>query len=187
MGSLFRRFAALLYMAELFDHTDLRVGISNRQILKIALPISLALFVPQINFVTNNIFLSGLGETELGTAGITGVFYLVFALVGNGLNNGLQGLIARRAGENRPEEIGKLFGQAIWIALLLAVTGMLLTYLFAPYFLTASLHSLTVQKEAIHFLKIRVWGLPFLYLFQLGNAFLVGTVNSRYMKYAFII
>jgi len=187
VGSLFRRFAALLYMAELFDHTDLRVGISNRQILKIALPISLALLVPQINFVTNNIFLSGLGETELGTAGITGVFYLVFALVGNGLNNGLQGLIARRAGENRPEEIGKLFGQAIWIALLLALTGMLLTYLFAPYFLTASLHSSTVQTEAIHFLKIRVWGLPFLYLFQLGNAFLVGTINSRYMKYAFII
>ena len=167
-------------------NTDLRVGITNRQILKIALPISLAMLVPQINFVTNNIFLSNLGETILGTAGITGVFYLIFALVGNGLNSGLQGLIARRAGENRPEEIGKLFGQSIWIALFFSVAGILITYLFAPYFLKASLHSPVVQTEAIRFLKIRIWGLPLLYLFQMCNAFLVGTNNSRYMKYAFI-
>ena len=174
-------------MANAAANTDLQVEITNRQILKIALPISLALLVPQINFVTNNIFLSGLGETELGTAGITGVFYLVFALVGNGLNSGLQGLIARRAGENRPEEIGKLFGQSIWIAMLFAAAGLLITYLFGPYFLSASLHSPTVRTEATGFLKIRVIGLPFLYLFQLGNAFLVGTNNSRYMKYAFTI
>jgi Na+-driven multidrug efflux pump len=31
------------------------------------------------------------------------------------------------------------------------------------------------------FLRIRIWGLPFLYLFQTGNAFLLGTLNSRYM------
>jgi multidrug resistance protein, MATE family len=173
-------------MATTTANTDLRVQISNRQILKIALPISLAMLVPQINFVTNNIFLSNLGETILGTAGITGVFYLIFALVGNGLNSGLQGLIARRAGENRPEEIGKLFGQSIWIALFFSAAGILITYLFAPYFLRSSLHSPVVQTEAIRFLKIRIWGLPLLYLFQMCNAFLVGTNNSRYMKYAFI-
>jgi putative MATE family efflux protein len=144
------------------------------------------MLVPQINFVTNNIFLSNLGETILGTAGITGVFYLIFALVGNGLNSGLQGLIARRAGENRPEEIGKLYGQFIWLAMFFAIGGILITYLFAPYFLKASLHSPLVQSEAIRFLKIRIWGLPLLYLFQMSNAFLVGTNNSRYMKYAFI-
>ena len=44
---------------------DLRLKTSNRQILRIALPISLALLVPQINFVINNVFVSGLGETEL--------------------------------------------------------------------------------------------------------------------------
>jgi MATE family multidrug resistance protein len=174
-------------MATTSANTDLRVEISNRQILKFALPISLAMLVPQINFVTNNIFLSNLGETILGTAGITGVFYLIFALVGNGLNSGLQGLIARRAGENRPEEIGKLFGQSIWIALFFSVAGILITYLFAPYFLRASLDSPVVQTEAIRFLKIRIWGLPLLYLFQMCNAFLVGTSNSRYMKYAFFI
>ncbi len=172
-------------MAIAAPHTDLQVEITNRNILKIALPISMAMLIPQINFITNNIFLGRLGETELGTAGITGVFYLIFALVGNGLNSGIQGLLARRAGENRPEEIGKLFAQGIWISMFFAVAGILLTYLFAPYFLSYSLHSPTVHREAIAFLKIRVWGVPFLYLFQICNALLVGTNNSRYMKYGF--
>ncbi len=168
-------------------HNDLRVGITNRQILKIALPISLAMLVPQINFVTNNYFLGKLGESELGTAGITGVFYLIFALVGNGLNSGLQGLIARRAGENRPEEIGKLFGQASWIALFFAIASISVTYMFAPYFLSQSLVSPKAAADAIIFMQIRVLGIPFLYLFQLCNAFLVGSNNSRYMKFAFIV
>src|SRR6218665_3234255 len=101
-------------MANNIPNSDLLVEISNKQVLKIALPITLALLVPQINFVANTVFLSHLGETELGAAGITGVYYLVFALVGNGLNSGLQSLMARRAGENRPLEIGRMFSQSIW-------------------------------------------------------------------------
>jgi putative MATE family efflux protein len=166
-------------------YNDLQVEINNRQILKIALPISLALLVPQINFLINNIFISGLGETQLGTAGITGVFYLIFALVGNGLNSGLQGLLARRAGENRPEEIGRLFAQGIWIALFLAAAAILLTYLVGPWILFHSIQSEKIYDDAMNFLKIRVWGVPFLYFFQMCNALLVGTNNSRYMKFGF--
>ena len=121
-------------MANNIPNNDLRIEISNKQILRIALPIALAMLVPQINFVANTVFLSGLGETELGVAGITGVYYLVFALVGNGLNSGLQALIARRAGENRPQEIGKMFSQSIWIALFFALGGIIITYLSPPTF-----------------------------------------------------
>ena len=174
-------------MSNPVPNNNLQVEISNKQILKIALPISLAMLVPQINFVANTVFLSGLGETELGVAGITGVYYLVFALVGNGLNSGLQALLARRAGENRPEEIGRLFSQSAWIALLFAMGGILITYIVGPLFLSGVLNSPTVQREAISFVKIRIWGLPFLYLFQMANALLVGTNNSRFMKYGFFI
>src|SRR6185436_6549328 len=113
-------------MAATTPNTDLQVDVSNRQILKIALPISLAMLVPQINFVTNNVFIGGLGETELATAGITGFFYLIFSLVGNGLNSGLQGLLSRRAGENRPEEIGRTYIQGIWVSLFFAVAGIII-------------------------------------------------------------
>lgn len=165
---------------------NLQLEINTKQILKIAIPISLALIVPQINFIVNNIFLGQLGEAELGTAGITGIFYMLLAVVGNGLNSGLQALISRRAGENRIEEIGKMFMQSIWIALAFAFIAIGFTYLLAPYILTVSLHSITVKQEAISFLKIRAWGLPLLFLFQMGNAFLIGSNNSRFLKYGFM-
>lgn len=172
-------------MADNIINNNLQVEISNKQILKIALPISLAMLVPQLNFVLNTIFIGHIDEEVLATAGITGVFYLIFALVGNGLNSGLQGLLARRAGENRPTEIGKLFSQGIWIALFYAIAAILITYLVAPYFLSYSLHQEPIKEKANEFLRIRIWGIPFLYIFQMCNALLVGTNNSRYMKFGF--
>ena len=166
-------------------NNDLKVEISTRQILKIALPISLAMLVPQINFVVNNVFLGQLGEKELATAGITGVIYLVFALIGNGLNNGLQGLISRRAGESRTDEIGKLYGQSIWIALFFALGGIIIVYTAGGYFLHQTLKDPEVIEASDSFLKIRIWGIPFLYVFQMSNALLVSTNQSRYMKYGF--
>jgi len=150
-----------------------------------ALPISLAILVPQINFITNNIFLGHLDENSeaLSTAGITGVYYLLFAVVGQGLNNGLQALIARRAGEGRIEEIGRLFSQGMLIAMALAFIGIALTWLIAPTVLSWSLKSQGLRDQAVQFLRIRIWGLPFLYIYQMRNALLVGTNQSKYLVY----
>src|SRR5215216_964030 len=114
---------------------SLRVEISYRQIWKIALPIALALLVPQLNLLINSIFLGHHSEQSLAIAAITGVYYLVFAGIGFGLNNGLQTLISRRAGENRPEEIGKLFTQGVFIAMATAVIGILVTFFITPVIL----------------------------------------------------
>ncbi|MBS1654841.1 MAG: MATE family efflux transporter, partial [Bacteroidetes bacterium] len=96
-----------------------------------------------------------------------------------GLNNGLQALIARRAGENRPEEIGRLFNQGIFISLGIATIGIILTFLIAPLILRYAIHSDITYRQAISFLRIRIWGLPFLYVYQMRNALLVGTNQSR--------
>ncbi len=153
---------------------ELKVQTGYRQILSMALPISLAMLVPQINFITNNIFLSGLGEKELASAGLTGVYYLIFAVMGFGLSNGLQALIARRAGENRPTEIGKLFYHGVWLALAFSAIGITVTFTIAPFILRATIHDPVIAEQVIDFLFIRVWGLPFLYMYVMRNALLVG-------------
>lgn len=147
------------------------------------MPITLAMLVPQINFITNNIFLGRLGEKELACAGITGVFYLIFAVIGNGLNNGLQALIARRAGENQPKEIGRLFYHGVWVALSVAAAGIFITYAFAPMILRAVIHDAEISTMAISFLRIRIWGLPLLYLYVMRNALLVGTNQTRLLVF----
>src|SRR5438132_9245028 len=132
--------------------TDLRLQTSTSQIFKMALPISLAMLVPQINFITNNVFLAGLGQRQLASAGITGVFYLIFAVIGNGLNNGLQALIARRAGQNLPREIGKLFFHGIWVALGIALIGIVITYTVSPFILRSTIHNPLISDQVISFL-----------------------------------
>lgn len=159
----------------------LQVDVSYRQILKIALPISFALLVPNLNFIINNVFLGHLSEEALATASITGVYYLIFTGIGNGLNSGLQMLISRRAGENRPEEIGKLFNQGVITSMLIAALAIAITYVLAPYILRIGIHDEDRYRTALEFLHIRIWGLPFLYIYQMRNALLVGTNQSKYL------
>ncbi len=162
-------------------YNELTVNTGYRQILAIAIPISLGILVPQFNYITNNIFLGQLSEEALAAGAITGVYYLIFAAIGFGLNNGLQALISRRAGENRPEEIGKLFIHGVFISLAIAAVGILLTYTAAPQILRYSIHEERILRQSVSFLKIRIWGLPFLYVYQMRNALLVGTNQSKYL------
>jgi putative MATE family efflux protein len=160
---------------------SLQVNISSKQILAISLPIALAILVPQINFVINNIFLGALSSQALAIGGITGVFYLIFGVMGQGLNNGLQALISRRAGENRIDEIGILFSQGVIVSLVLSAIGISFTYFVVPSLFHSLLHDADRANTVIEFLKIRIWGLPFLFIYQMRNALLVGTNQSNFL------
>ena len=160
---------------------SLQVTISSKQILSISLPIALAIMVPQINFVVNNIFLGALSSEALAIGGITGVYYLIFGVMGQGLNNGLQALISRRAGENRINEIGILFSQGVIISLFLSAMGIFFTYNIAPSLFNNVLHDSHRAAVVIDFLKIRIWGIPFLFIYQMRNALLVGTNQSKFL------
>ena len=157
---------------------SLRLEATRRQILSMALPIAFSILVPQFNYMVNSLFLSRLGPGYLGAAGISGVYYLIFAVVGHGLNNGLQALISRRAGQDRVDEIGSLSVQSVYLSLLLAALGIAATYILAPVVLKGHIED-GLYRQSIEFLRIRIWGLPFLYLYLMRNAILVGTNESR--------
>ncbi len=160
---------------------QLQVQITNKQILKIALPVAASILVPNINFITNNIFLGHLSEQALAVAGITGIYYLTFGVIGFGLSTGLQSLISRRAGEDNIKDIGSLFSHAVRIAIAFAVASILITYFIAPVILKHALHNNDDIKMAISFIRIRIWGLPFLYIYQMRNALLISVNKSNYL------
>lgn len=162
----------------MYQGEQLKLNTSYGQILQMALPISFAILVPQFNFLINSIFLSQLGEGFIGASGITGVYYLIFSVIGFGLNNGLQALISRRAGQDRIKEIGALFTQSIFITMSIALLGIFTTYSVAPY-IFKNFTNPGLSIKAMGFLSIRIWGLPFLYLYQMRNALLVGTNQSK--------
>jgi putative MATE family efflux protein len=168
-------------MSDTNSNPSLQVTVSSKQILAISLPIALAIMVPQVNFVINNIFLGALSSEALAIGGITGVFYLIFGVMGQGLNNGLQALISRRAGENRVDEIGVLFNQGVIISIFLSVIAITFTYFIAPSIFHSVLHDTQRANNVIEFLKIRIWGIPFLFIYQMRNALLVGTNQSNFL------
>ena len=155
---------------------DLKVQVNNKQILSIALPITLSILIPQLNMLINSIFLGQVSETALGNAGITGVFYLIFAVAGHGLNNAMQSVFSKNAGSGNPEKFKIILSQGIRISLQFAAVGVLFTWLVAPFIMKQVADAASYPQE-MSFLKIRILGLPFLYLFQMGNAFLVASLN----------
>lgn len=166
--------------------SDLKVRVTNKQILSIALPITLAILIPQINMLTNSIFLGDLSTEALGNAGITGVFYLIFAVAGHGLNNALQSVFSRYAGSDNSAAFKTVLAQGFRVCLQFAVAGILITWFIAPFILKQVADPVAYPQE-ISFLKIRIMGLPFLYLFQMCNAFLVASLNSKYLMIGFFI
>lgn len=164
---------------------DLKVQVTNKQVLSIAIPITLAILIPQLNMLINSMFLGRLSEAALGNAGITGVFYLIFAVAGNGLNNAMQNVFSKNAGSGNPEHFKTILSQGIRISLQFATGCILFTWFVAPFIMQAVSDPVS-YKEEMSFLRLRIFGLPFLYLFQMGNAFLVASLNSRYLMIGFI-
>lgn len=153
--------------------------VSTRQIIKIAAPICLALIIPQINHMTNTAFLGRLGEFELAANGIAGIYYLVMYMVAYGLNNGLQVLIARRAGQLNTTGIGQLFSNGIQLGLGSSFLVIALTLFLAPWFFSKTLHNQHIYEAALSFIRIRIWGLPFLMMLSMANAFYIGSGHSK--------
>ncbi len=172
-------------MSQIATEHSLKVEVTNKQILSIALPITLSIFIPQLNLLINSIFLGRLEGNALGNAGITGVFYLIFAVAGHGLNNAMQTVFSKNAGSGNTQFFKIILTQGIRISLQFALIGILFTWLVAPFIMSAVADAASYPQE-MQFLKIRIFGLPFLYLFQMGNAFLVASLNSKYLMIAFI-
>jgi len=166
--------------------TDLKVEINYRQILSIALPITIAIIIPQINLLTNSIFLGHLSKDALGDAGITGVYYMIFALAGNGFNYAMQTVFSRFAGSGDTGYFKHVLAQGIRISLAFSFIAILFTWFIAPFIFQQVSDEVSYPIQ-MDFLRIRIWGLPFFYIFQMCNAFLVASLNSRLLVIGFVI
>lgn len=166
---------------------QLGVSATNKQIIKLAAPISLALLIPQLNFFTNTVFLGRLGERELGVNGITGVFYLILSMIGYGLSSGMQIQMARRAGEGDKKGLAQLLTNGSMLAVLFSLGLMLLTLWVSPLLFSYSLHDSDNFGLSVNFVYIRIWGLPFLMLTQLLSSFFISVNKSRLLIYGSLV
>jgi multidrug resistance protein, MATE family len=166
---------------------NLGVSATNKQIIQLAAPISLALLIPQVNFFTNTVFIGRLGVRELGVNGITGVFSLILSMIGYGLSSGMQIQMARRAGEGDRNELTRILANGAMLSVLFSLGLMLLTLWLVPLVFAFSLHDSSNYSLSVYFIYIRVWGLPFLMLTQLFNSFFIVINRSRVLIYGSLV
>lgn len=165
----------------------LQVSGSYRNIIKIALPISVAILIPQLNILTNTIFLgyyqpAGMACTTsdlLAASGVAGIYYLTMAMVDYGLVSGILMMMSRKAGENDRQGVGHLFTNGVLICLILSIVLVLVSCWLAPVLFRLTIHEEKVRNAAIDFIRIRIWGLPFLVVCQLSNSFFLAISRSR--------
>jgi len=164
----------------------IKVNTSVKGIILLTLPISLAKLVPELNYLLDSVFLGHLGSKELALAGLTGVYYLIFSAVGFGLNNALLSIMSRRAGEGSRNQIFS----TLWHGLAVGTTFALLTIGFTHLFIDDILLWSGVEKMeaemAAGFLRIRIWGLIFLFAYQMQNAYIISLQKSKYLLFGAI-
>ncbi len=157
----------------------MQVSLSYRSILSLVLPLCVALIIPQLNILINTAFLGRLGEAELGVNGIAGLFYLALSMVGYGLASGEQVQMARRAGEGDAAGMMRIVRNGVFLAATFSILLMAAAWWGGPALFRSTLHDKGMAEASTGFLQLRMWGLPFLLLSQLGNAVCIATGRSR--------
>ena len=156
------------------------LSIRPRDLLRIAVPISLGSLVQFFVVLTDNFFLSRAGELELNAAGNAALVYLTFVMVLTGGSMGIQILVARHqgAGQGGRMAVASRTGRVALVAL-----GAVLTALVLGINAWGGWEPLMANREVrdlfTPFLAIRGWGfVPYALLMAL-EADWVGQAKTK--------
>ena len=160
---------------------------SYKYIWQISLPIILSLVAQNVVNVTDTAFLGRVGEVELGASAIAGLFYISIFMLGFGFGIGGQILIARRFGERKYTEIGRITDNSLYFLMGLALLLFVVIKFFSPAMLRPMIASDEVYQASIDFLQYRIYGIFFAFGNVLLRSFYIGITNTRVLTYNAII
>ncbi len=103
-----------------------------KTILGVALPMMVSGFIQSIVLITDAAFISRYSTEAFDAVGNGGLIFVTMYMCLMGLGDGSQIIIARRIGEKRPEEIGRVFGSSVLINFCLATLLFCFLYFIMP-------------------------------------------------------
>ncbi|MFN5621491.1 MAG: MATE family efflux transporter [Flavobacteriales bacterium] len=87
--------------------TTERLDIRPWSMAKVALPVSLGIFVQFIVVVIDNYFVAQIDGNAMSAVAFVGLIYITLAMLGVGLGNATQILVARRKGQGEYSIVGQ--------------------------------------------------------------------------------
>ena len=155
-----------------------RFSPSYRNIWFLSFPLIIASISETVVGITDAIFLSHYGMTELAALGLGDAIYALSLFLIAGFVDGVQITIGRRAGEEQHLEIGKVLNQGLYILVGISLMMILLILWVVPLITVEVFQSIQIHRAVELYLDIAIYGL-FFHAFNLAlSAFYVGVSRT---------
>ena len=150
-----------------------------RNIWILSFPLIIASISETIVGVTDAIFLSHYGVTELAALGLADTIYPIDIFLVLGFVDGIQITIGRRAGEEKHLEIGKIFNQGLYVLSIISAIMVVFVVFAVPHATIELFQSKEIHESVNMYLNIAIYGLFFHALNLALSAFYVGISRTK--------
>lgn len=173
----------------------LQLDNSYKAILKMAVPLSISIFIPQLSILANTIFLGHYENTQSGISGsdsltvmsVAGTFYLVFSTMLYGFSSAVMSFMSRESGKNNPQGIGYYLQLGLKLGFFIAYIFAIAMFFFSDYIFQYFISDPLIKKLSVNFIKIRTWGLPFLFISTLCQLLFLSIGKTKYMLFTALV
>lgn len=131
-----------------------------------------------INF-TDSIFLGHVSQIDLGASALATMYYTAIYMLGFGFSLGLQVLIARRNGEGRYNDVGRVFYQGLIFLSLFGFLAFTLSQIYSPALLRMLITSDNVYQATMQYIEWRDYSYLFAFPLLAIRAFYIGTTRTK--------
>ena len=129
-----------------------------REFLKLAIPLASAQVAQAVTGFVDTVMMGWLGQDVLAAGGLAAMLFMAFMMTGVGIISGVSPLVAEAYGAQQVQRVGKVTRQGLWIALLLAIPGMIIIANLDGLMLRFGQVS-TTATLADTYLNVMAWGL----------------------------
>jgi MATE family multidrug resistance protein len=164
-----------------------RLDIRPWSMAKVALPVSLGIFVQFIVVFIDNYFVAQIDGNAMSAVAFVGLIYLTLVMIGVGLGNATQILIARRKGEGRFNDVGEVLGNAFALAFIVGIVQFLLLCFAMPPIIDATIESTEVRHYMHEFITWRSIGFVVYTPLLVLNSFWSGIAKTRVLIYMTLV
>ena len=159
----------------------------SRVVWSVSVPIIFAQISETIVHVTDTMFLARVGTVEVGALALADTILEIWTVLVVGLVDGLQILLARRAGQGRDGAVGEVFDQGLLLIVAVSVVLTATLVVAAPQLSALLVQSAEIGAAVDAFLGIMAFSILFTGLNFAYSALLVGLERTRVLIWATVV
>jgi len=163
------------------------LGDPRKAVLKISVPMMIAMFVSSMYNVADAVWVSGLGSNALAAVGLFFPFFMMIIALASGIGVGGSSAISRRIGERNKEAADNTAIHTFVVGIVIAGAVSLPFIPFLNQIFVSMGSDVSVAGMASRYARILFGGSIFLFLSYIGNAILRGEGDAKRAMYAMVV